>query len=206
VDSVGVSSDGRIIASGSLEGDRVIAWNFDSSNVLYSIDLKVGVRCLATSLDDKYLVCGLKNGSLAIFALRTGELVREVHIHDDCILSVAIAGQGRTIVTASADKAIKIVAIESGKVLRTLSGHSGMVRSLAISHDGRYVVSGSADGTVKIWSLKDGRLLHTFTHDNSDDDGVFWVGITPNSKMAFSAAEEAEGGSIIAWRVPTLKD
>ena len=78
---------------------------------------------------------------------------------------VALSGDGRLAVSASADNTLKIWEVESRRELRTLRGHTGWVRGVALSLDGRVTVSSSEDWTLKVWEVGSGSLLTTFTCD-----------------------------------------
>ncbi|MBC6420581.1 MAG: hypothetical protein GDA43_12985 [Hormoscilla sp. SP5CHS1] len=70
--------------------------------------------------------------------------------HSERVTSVAIAPDGKTLVSGSRDKTIKLWDLQTGQELRTLSGHSSEVMSVAIAPDGKTLVSGSKD---KLWRL-----------------------------------------------------
>ena len=79
--------------------------------------------------------------------------------HSNCVFSVAISPDGKTLVSGSSDKTIKIWRLDTGELLRTLTGHLEWVRAVAISPDGQTLVSGSGDHSIKIWDLATGQLL-----------------------------------------------
>ena len=72
--------------------------------------------------------------------------------------AVALAADGRTIVSGSTDNTIKVWDLKSGDCLRTLGGHSSSVYAVALAVDGRTIVSGSTDNTIKVWDLNVGRM------------------------------------------------
>ena len=84
-------------------------------------------------------------------------LVKTFTGHSDYVYSVAIAPDGKTLVSGSSDGTIKIWSLETNRELTTLTGHSGSVRSVEIAPDGKTLVSGSSDKTIKIWSLETNR-------------------------------------------------
>jgi hypothetical protein len=90
--------------------------------------------------------------------------------HTGSVNSVAISGNGQTIVSGSDDETVKIWNLggDGSWVLKqTLDSHAGPVNSVAISGNDQTIVSGSVDKAVKIWSLGgDGRWVLKQTLDS----------------------------------------
>ena len=81
--------------------------------------------------------------------------------HTQRVKSVAISGDGVTIVSGSSDKTVKVWDAQTGACRATLQGHTDLVWSVAISGDGTTVVSGSEDQTVKMWDVRTGACRAT---------------------------------------------
>ena len=73
--------------------------------------------------------------------------------HKNCINSVVLSSDGRTVVSGSGDKTLKLWSVSSGECLKTFQGHSNNILIVAFSPDGRTVVSGSSDMTLKLWGI-----------------------------------------------------
>jgi WD40 repeat protein len=112
-------------------------------------------------------------------------LIRTLEGHSGWVLGVAVGGEGRLAVSASADQTLKVWDVESGNELHTLQGHSDLVRGVAISGDGRLAVSASDDKTLKVWDVKSGRELRTL---QGHFHYVAGVAVTPDGKRAISAS------------------
>src|SRR6476469_2385222 len=81
--------------------------------------------------------------------------------HSSYVNSVAIAPDGKTIVSGSEDNTIKVWDILTGECLRTFSGHSLSVNSVSIAPDGKTIVSGSYDKSIKVCDIVTRQPLRT---------------------------------------------
>ena len=124
-------------------------------------------------------------------------LVRTLEGHKGAVLCVALSGDGRLAVSASADKTLKVWDVETGRVLRTLEGHGGWVNGVALSGDGRRAVSASSDTTLKVWDLETGRELHILTGHGGWVNGVALSG---DGRLAVSASADK---TLKVWDVET---
>jgi WD40 repeat protein len=124
--------------------------------------------------------------------------------HLDTVWAVAVAPDGKTLISAGFDRTIKLWNLQTGKLLQTLTGHSDAVRALATSPDGKIMASGSGDKTIKIWNLQTGELLRTLPADPSTNTGhsgpVWSVAISPDSKTLASGSYD---GTIKIWDLNT---
>ena len=101
--------------------------------------------------------------SVKLRSTDTGEVVRMLTGHRECVRSVAFSADGKFVVSGSGDMSINIWSTDTaGEVVRTLMGHRDIVRSVAFSADGKFVVSGSADKSVKLWSMDTGEVVRTY--------------------------------------------
>ena len=83
-----------------------------------------------------------------------GAVSAEFKGHSDAVFSVAVSGNGRTMVSASGDRTLKVWNVGSGDCKQTFEGHTQAVRCCAIHKD--VVVSASADKTLKLWDVNSG--------------------------------------------------
>lgn len=125
------------------------------------------VASVAIDKNNKIIISGSYDGTIKIWHLATGKLIRTIDAHADRINSIAIDPEEKIIASASSDKTVKLWQLNSGKLINTFggwfSGHSSKVLCLAFSKDGQKLLTGSADRTVKLWQVNTGKELDTLT-------------------------------------------
>jgi WD40 repeat protein/tRNA A-37 threonylcarbamoyl transferase component Bud32 len=140
---------------------------------------------------------GSTDGSLILWDLETGAVVRRFEGHEDIVHGVALLPKGGRALSASADRSLILWDLETGEALRRLTGHTDAVWCVAVSPDGRTALSGSADKTLILWDLETGTILRRF----SGHEGVVHsVAINPDRRTVLSGSADR---SVILWDLET---
>ena len=128
------------------------------------------IEVVAFSPDGKALATGCDDGTLGLWDLETGMArlyfqadrpeVRPEYV-DPCpsVNGVFFLSDGRTLVTAGADKTIHFWDTATGKETRKFAGHGWDSTALALSTDGTMIASAGGNGNVWIWNVKDGQVV-----------------------------------------------
>jgi WD40 repeat protein len=95
------------------------------------------------------------DGSLILWDVETGEVIRRYLGHEDMVWSVDITPDGRYALSGAMDGAIILWDFETGEELRRFDGHTGIVPGLVFSPDGRTAFSVSFDGQLIEWQIAD---------------------------------------------------
>jgi WD40 repeat protein len=82
--------------------------------------------------------------------------------HSNEVLALAIAADGKTLVSGSMDRTIKLWDLTTGKERATLKGHASSILSMALAADGKTLAAASHDGVIKVWDLATGKERFTF--------------------------------------------
>ena len=120
--------------------------------------------------------------------------------HAEGVHSVALSGDGRIAVSASADRTLTVWDLASGRELRTLEGHTDGVMGVALSGDGRRAVSASEDKTLKVWEVESGRELRAL---EGHTDGMTGVALSGDGRLAVSASWD---DTLKVWEVESGRE
>ncbi len=161
VNEVAYSPDGRLLAVASSLG--IYLYDAEGLEEVRFIETAAWVNSIAFSPDGEMLASGARDGTVNLWRVADGSLLRTLAGHTDWVLSVAFSPDGKTLVSGAADGTVNLWRVADGSLLRTLEGHTGGVDSVAFSSDGETLASGSRDGTVRLWG---GDVLPTRGHRN----------------------------------------
>ncbi|MEM7245809.1 MAG: serine/threonine-protein kinase [Acidobacteriota bacterium] len=153
--TVAVSAD-RTRVHVSTSDNALRAWSIPEGELVAEIvDLPVRQNALLAHPVDGRLVTGGLDGSIGVWSddLATHRILLG---HQGQVTSLAWAGFGDQLVSASADKGLRVFDL-SVDLSGVLSGHESYVYGVAVSPDGALIASASWDGTVRLWDAATGR-------------------------------------------------
>lgn len=185
VNSVTLSRDGQILASGS-EDSTIKLWNLPTGELKITLEKHSdAVKSVTISPDGKILASGSADATIKLWDLRTYELLHTLKGHSSSVRATAISPDGQILASGSHDKTIKLWQLDTGELLRTLEGHWGEVNSLTISSDEQTLISASWDETIRLWHLDTGVHLHSL---EGHEGGVTNVAVSPDGKKIVSSS------------------
>jgi WD40 repeat protein len=162
--SLALHPNGKILATGSSDGN-IMLWNLatNSEIAILSSSLDV-VESLLITPNGRTLISGNGDGSIQLWQLNEAELLSDrpsvavaslentLTVHAGEVTALAIAPDGESFASASADGTVKIWHLDTLELLCSLPAESAnAVMSLAISPDGKFLATGMAKGSIKIW-------------------------------------------------------
>jgi serine/threonine protein kinase/WD40 repeat protein len=163
-DAVAFSRNGERLLSGSFVDGLVRLWDVKSGTELHRYRGHT-VRCVGLSPDLDWVLAGQGPGandnlaipgadySISMWNAETEEVIRTFRGHTHVVFSVAVAPDGRRILSGSFDKTVRLWNAQTGETICCIRDHIAPVWGVAFGPDGRQAISGSLDSTVRLWQL-----------------------------------------------------
>ncbi|MDX1995772.1 MAG: TIR domain-containing protein [bacterium] len=160
------------------------------------------ILSLAVSPDEHLAASGGNNGTLFLWEIGTGEIVRRFEgenglAHQDEVFAVAFSPDGTRLLSGGRDGFVRLWNVETGELLHTFEGHTSGVTSVAFSPDGLLALSGSFDRTAILWDVGFQAQLGTLTQHGG---AVLGVAFSPDNTQALTASSD---GLVRLWDVGT---
>ncbi|KAF4454061.1 Vegetative incompatibility protein HET-E-1 [Fusarium austroafricanum] len=201
VNSIAVSMDGQLMASGSWD-NTVRIWDLESGGCLHTLtEHKHWVEAVTfwNGEGGQLLASGSWDSTIKVWDVEEGRCIRTLH-DDHWVVSIAFSPRQDKCVLASGggSKQISIWDADNGIKMHTLCGHSHLVRSLAFSplKAGQLLASGSRDHTVRIWDAFENTHIQTLAAHNSEVDGLAFSRFEKDPILASGSKELAK-----IWKV-----
>lgn len=118
------------------------------------------------------------------------------------LTSAAFSGDGRHVLTGSADGIVALWDVRDGRIVGRFVGHERYIAAVAVGPDGRHVLTASHDGTARLWDATTGAEVQRFVRRS---DVVFTVSpdgrhILSGGSDGFARFWDADSGELI-WSI-----
>jgi WD40 repeat protein len=180
------TSDSKRLISSSF--DRWIkVWDIEKGVCLHSWQSSMPCFRLALSNDGKVVASGSECGSIFLWEIDTGKLIKTLVGHTLTSMDVAFHPQDLLLASSSCDTTIKLWDLLTGECIHTLTEHTQFVFSVKFSPLGDRLVSSSFDTSIKVWDVASGLCLQTMqAHSRAAVEALF----SPNGKQIISASQD----------------
>jgi WD40 repeat protein len=164
ITTLAASADGRRIVSGGYGGLGEV-WCLDPPEPMASFRAMNNTESVAVTADGRLAVFATFDGAYVLDVEEEDRRVQVFYGHAAGVRTVAVASDGRTVVTGSQDRTAQIWSLQADPAPReTPDVHSRQINAVARTPDGGQVVSVSQDWTMRIWGGEHGELRHTGKH------------------------------------------
>lgn len=176
INSISLSADGKLLASGSADGIIKI-WDVVNWGELRLLTTAgKAVFALAFSNDGQLLVSGGTDQSVRLWETRSWQTVRAFNDLNSAVYSLAFSPDNKLVAAGNAEGVVRLLETDYGSTRMTLSGATGNVNGLNFSDDGKWLTSAHDDGSLRIWATANGQLNATALTLRESDD---WLVVTP---------------------------
>src|SRR6266508_5203492 len=100
-----------------------------------------GIFGIGFNRDGRMLATGNFNGTVKLWDVRSGRLLRTLDGHTDVVYKGVFSPDEKSLASCSRDGKIKLWDLATGNELRTFTGHTRPVKAVAFSPDGRMIAS-----------------------------------------------------------------
>ena len=114
---------------------------------------------VAVSPDGQTLAMGHFDGTISLWDVASGSILRTFAGHAGLVLRLAFNQDGSQLASAGFDRLAKVWDVASGEELFSLYGNLSNVFGISFSPDGKQLAAGGADGTVRTYTLALNELL-----------------------------------------------
>ncbi|MDQ6652813.1 MAG: WD40 repeat domain-containing protein, partial [Acidobacteriota bacterium] len=164
-----------------------------------------GIFGIRFSHDGRTLITGNFNGTVKLWDVAKGRLLRTFDGHSDVVYKGVLSPDEKLLASCSRDGKIKIWDPATGRELRTLTGHTRPIKAVAFTPDGKTLASVSNDGTLRLWDVATGTQQRSFVHTRSReiDNSVYSLLFISYGKMIVAGNGD---GTISYWEVASGKE
>ncbi len=195
VDTVVLSPDGNILASGSWDNTIRLYDAHTGEHKKTLTGHKSEAESVTFSPDGKTLASGNQDNTIRLWDVDTGENKMTLTGQTEWIRSLAFSPDGKTLASGGTERIIFLWDIETGKTKTKLIGHTDWVYSIAFSPDGKTLASASFDTTLNLWDAHTGEYKKTLAGHTSS---VNSIAFSPDGKILASGGSD---GSVLLWEI-----
>jgi WD40 repeat protein len=182
-------SPGGNYLAGALEDGTLMLWDMTSGSETLSISSNRRITTLGFKPDGRVVLAARSNHIIERIDSANGELLEELVGHAAAVGAMAIAGNGMTMASGSADGSILVWDMDTGNVLLRINAYNQPVRGLQFSGDGQQLYSLSDDGLIKVWRTTNGELINTM-----ESSGVSAQQLLYREEQGWLAANQQQAG------------
>jgi hypothetical protein len=190
----------QIIATGGADA-KVNIWRVGSRANIFSLSSKRAspIESLCFDSDEMCVISGASGGSVNVYDLSVGQLVRCLGGHNSGVTSLNYHPYGEFLVSGSQDCSMKFWDVRNKSCVETYTGHKKEITCVRFSPDGKWVVSAGQDGQLLFYDLVASK------HINTIKLAPAYITSFEFNPTEFSLAAITSNRNIRFWDLETMK-
>jgi WD40 repeat protein/serine/threonine protein kinase len=192
VESVAFSPDGKLFASGDLDGKAQL-WNRQTGEVLKTFPVGANVHAVAFDSSGQHLAVGSGDAKIRIFDVNDGSQITTLEGHTDGVLSVQFSADGSRLLSSGYDNTARIWDLATKDNVQTLKLHNWWVWSAVFSPDGKRILTTGQDSKAIIWEADEDGQFRFLTEFAQHRGPVYAGQFSPDGSQVVTAGYD--------WRV-----
>lgn len=145
------------------------------SEIVRFLDTDTVVECMALSPDSARIATGFDDGSILIWRVADGALIRKLRGHARKVNVLAFSPDSEVVASGAEDGSVRLWNVVDGKILMMMQGRLQGITGIDFSPDGRHVAIAAGDDKIRVQKIDDGSLVR-----------VFEGGAAPYRRLVFS--------------------
>ena len=142
------SKNGRLLATGSVDEDKVCIWNMETEERIRLEEPIESINSFAFSIDGQYIATGADR-NLQIWNTSNGELLYSLEAGGNPLVAFSLT----TVACCSQDASIQLWDAVEGTILHDIRpAHEDLITAIAIN--GTTLMTVSDDGYIKLWNIE----------------------------------------------------
>lgn len=191
VASVGVSPDGRLVATGGRD-NLVRVWSLPEGDEIYTFsghdaDAENWIEAVRFSPDGTLLASGSMDGTVRILEAATGREVQRL-AHDGAVLAVRFLADGRTLVSGSWDGNMRVWDLDASTASLVIPVGE-QINGLDVNPEETRVAAVTFQGTAAVWDVRTGERLLTLAGHSGPIKAVAY---NPDGSLLATGSEDGE--------------
>lgn len=150
---VALMKDGSVATATLSEGMRVYKKGSYDLIGRMKVDSGQGANDVAVNVAGTLGLTAGRDGKLVVWDMKSRKTVASLKAHDDWVLDVDFAPNGRVAVSCSSDARLSVVDVKSLKVLATLEGRAVVDSLVGVTADGKYVLTTDGANNVQVYQF-----------------------------------------------------
>ncbi|MBF0320953.1 MAG: serine/threonine protein kinase, partial [Nitrospirae bacterium] len=193
-------TSGERVAVTTCKDNVVRVWDLSTGNCQMSLSVDNPVTSLLCCSGDTHVLSGNTGGSLRLWDVKTGEVLRIFKGHAAEISSLAFARGGRFLLSASKDGMMILWDFDTGERVKVYRCPSNNITCAAIDEDLAFIATGSTDRNIRLWDCAAGSVTKTLS---GHTDTVMAIDISHDGTFIVSGGVARR---IRAWDVASGKN